>query len=121
MCGGGRWYRFTLTCSLLITFLAVAAAVVCASHPPADHHHVMHLPLCIDAGSAELQESDAAMFFANRAGFPTRAKRRNAVVPHAAVAALQYGGHDCRTSQSAQTPDKDAVSLPRLLLAVLHL
>jgi hypothetical protein len=115
---GGRRHQLVLT---WIAFLAVAAAVVCASHPPADHHNAMHLPLCIDAGSAAIQKSDTAMFFADRAGFLPRAKHRSAVVPHAAVCALLYGSLDDWAPQPSQTPHKNSVNFPHLLFTVLHL
>jgi hypothetical protein len=102
----------------LIIFLSVAAAVLCASHPPTHDHDGGHPPLCTDNSSPATLGNDKPLLIPDGGPFPLPTKSSFPVVSQVALSAQLLVGLLVWPLACSQRDARTSVSPPALLVAL---
>jgi hypothetical protein len=111
-----HWSR--LSWSLWIIFLAVAAAVACASHPPSHDHDAAHPPLCADTSSPAALAHDKPTLFPNGGTFPLSPTSLFPLGSLAALSGLLLVGLFVWSGALRQSDARTSISPPTLLVVL---
>jgi hypothetical protein len=113
--------RSRLSWSFLIIFLGLAAATVCASHPPTHDHDMGHPPLCTDTSSPAMLAHDKPVLFPNGGKFPLPSKSPFSQVSEVALSAQLLLGLLVLPQDLSQVDTRTPVSPASMFLVVLRL
>jgi hypothetical protein len=109
------WSR--LSWSLMIS-LSVAAAVLCASHPPSHDHNGGHPPLCTDNSSPATLGNNKSLLIPDGGTFPLPPKSPFPVVSQAALSTQLLVGLLVWPQALSQRDARTSVSPSTLLVAL---
>jgi hypothetical protein len=107
-----------LSWSFLIIFLGLAAAMVCASHPPSHDHDVGHPPLCTDTSSPATVAQGKPSVFLDGGSFPLSPKSLFPIVFLAALSSQLLLGLQVWPDTLSQTDTRTSVSPPMFLVVL---